>query len=262
MPGGKCSGLTSPPKRSSQNVSNSNMKRLSQYIILTFLTLFLIACGHSNKNIKTRNQESRQTGELIKINFSDTNYLDLPLYAKDTVTKDGWAIKYFIKGDSSKYNDIWIQCKKGNLTGTYQGKDLLQFRRYFIPVFAGETNSFIYFTHGCATDCSALLVFSKDNPNQFMDYESVVDYSIKFNQVLYLTDSCYKNEDKIYDLALVDLNNNKTHKITYNNICGAVNKPSCIDTVIFSKSQVTIKTTLRKSIETEQEIRQTKIIKL
>ena len=80
--------------------------------------------------------------------------------------------------------------------------------------------------------------------------------------MLYVTDSTYENENKIYDLALVDLNKDKTFKITYNNICGAVYKPTCIDTVIFNKNQVILKTTLRKSIETEQEITQTKIIKL
>lgn len=77
-----------------------------------------------------------------------------------------------------------------------------------------------------------------------------------------MTDSTYENENKIYDLALVDLNNKKTYKITNNNICGSVYKPSCIDTVIFNKNRVTIKTTLRKSIETGLEITQMKTIKL
>lgn len=241
------------------------MTRLSAYFILTIvLPIFIVACGQTDhkETATTNNQVLQQTGKLIPIDFRDTNYLDLQLYAKDTVTNDGWTIKYLIKDDSTKYNDIYIECSKGSLTGTFQCSDLLQFRRYFIPAFSGETNSFIYFTHGCATDCSALLVFSKDSTSRFKDFDHVVDYNINFAQVLYVTDSSYENENKIYGLALVDLNNDNTHKITYNNICGAVYKPTCIDTVVFSKTQVLIRTTLRESIESEKEITQTKTIKL
>lgn len=45
-------------------------------------------------------------------------------------------------------------------------------------------------------------------------------------QVLYVTDSTCENENKISDLALVDLNKDKTHKITYTNICGTIYKPT------------------------------------
>jgi hypothetical protein len=107
-----------------------------------------------------------------------------------------------------------------------------------------------------------LLVFSKDTRSNFKEFFNVVDFSIEFEQVLYVTDSTYENENKIYDLALVDLDKDKIHKITYSNLCGAVYKPNCIDTVIFNKTKVTIKTTLRKSIESELEIKQTKTIKL
>jgi hypothetical protein len=186
----------------------------------------------------------------------------LPLYAKDTVTKDGWSIKYFVKNDSTRYDDIYIQCRKGSLTGIFRGEDFLQYRLYFIPKFVKETNSHIYFTHGCATDCWAILTFSKDNASRYNDYISVVDYNLDFEQILYVTNRCYENEDKIYDLVLVDLKNNKTHNITYNNICSCVFKESCVDTVIFGKKQVIIKTDLRKSIEYNESTPETRIIKL
>ena len=167
-----------------------------------------------------------------------------------------------MRDDSTKYNDIYIQCSKGNQSGIFRGGNLLQYRRYFIPTFIGETDKYIYFLHGCAIECSALLVFPKDRLSNFKEFFRVVDYNIEFGQVLYVTDSTYENENKIYDMALVDLKKDKIHKITYNNLYGAVYKPICIDTVIFNNSHVTIKTTLRKSIETEQEITQTRNIKL
>jgi len=241
------------------------MTRPLIYIILTIVSpILLTACGQtSNKEYDTSNiQVLNQTGKLLKISFSDTNYFDLKIWIKDTITQDGYKIRYLIRDDSTKYNDIYVECSKGGLSGIFHGENLLQYRRYFIPTFAGETDKHLYFSHGCATDCSALLVFPKDTLSNFKEFIYVVDYNVDFGQVLYVTDSTYENEMQIYQLALIDLNNNKTHKITYNNICGAVIKPSCIDTVIFSKSQVTIKTTLRKSMDTEKEITQTKIIKL
>ena len=240
------------------------MRPLQTYIILIITGVILAACGQKNSNqILTADiQDSAWSGKLIQIDFSDTNYFDLRIWIKDTITPDGWTIKYLVKDDSTKYNDLYIECSKDKIKGTFYGSDLLQMRRYFIPIFAGETKTHLYLTHACATDCSAVLTFSKDSTRQFKDYHRVIDYNINFGQILYVTDSCYVNEDKIYDLALIDLSKNKLHRITFNNICSAVYKPACIDTVIFSESKVVIKTTLRESFKTEKEIKQTKIIDL
>ena len=236
------------------------MKRILTYIILT--VIFVSCQQYNNKlNAIANRQVIEPTGELIAINFQDSNYFDLPMYVNDTVTEDGWSIYYLVKDDSTRYDDIYIKCSKGNLTGIYHGENLLQYRRYFIPKFERETNSYIYFTHGCATDCSAVLTFSKDSTSKYTDYVRVVDYNLDFEQILYVTDSCYKNEE-IYELALVDLKNNKTHKITYNTVSNAVYKPSCVDTIIFGKKQVIIKTKLRKSIEDEDYTPETRIIDL
>ena len=240
------------------------MKQILTYLILIILTVIFVSCQQYNnkRNATTNRQLIEPTGELIAINFQDSNYLDLLMYANDTVTKDGWSIKYLVKDDSTRYDDIYIQCSKANWTGIFHGENFLQYRRYFIPEFERETNSYIYFTYGCATDCAAILSFSKDSTSRFTDYNCVVDYNLDFEQILYVTDRCYENEDKIYELALVDLKNNKSHNITYNNICSAVYKPSCIDTVIFGKKQVIIKTSLRKSIEYEDYTTETRIINL
>jgi hypothetical protein len=126
----------------------------------------------------------------------------------------------------------------------------------------GETNTHIYFTHGCATDCEAVLVFLKEPFAKFKDLQNVIDFNLVLGQVLLVTDSCIENEDKIYDLALEDLSRKKSHKITFNNICGAVYKPACIDTVIFSKTKVIVKTTLRENLNSEKFVSRTKQIDL
>ena len=237
------------------------MRQIATYLILTIFTIIFVNCQQSNNRI-IDGQIIEPKGELIAIDFQDSIYDSLlPLYAKDTVTKDGWSIKYFVKNNSTRYDDIYIQCSKGNLIGIFHGENLLQYRLYFIPEFVRETNSYIYFTHGCATDCWAILAFSKDNTSKYTDYERVVDYNLDFEQILYVTDRSYKNEEDIYDLALVDLKNNKTHSITYNNLCRSVYKPSCIDTVIFGQKQVIIKTSLL-NIKKEEDTIETKIIKL
>jgi hypothetical protein len=240
----------------------NNMKSFLGNIFIVLMVIGIIAC----KQKKTDNTSTLElkkysgTDKLVPMNFMDTNYVDFLDYAKDTLTPNGWTIKYLVKDDNTKYNDIYIECRKGNLQGIFQGKDILQFRSYFVPKFVGETKSFLFFTHACATDCSALLVMSKDSLPTFTDYQRVYDYNIKLGQILFVPDECYANEDKKFILTLADIQKKKEYNITFDNICSAVNKGSCIDTVIFSNNKVTIKTTLRASIKSEKFIVQTKTI--
>lgn len=221
------------------------------------------SCGQTeNKDTSKRDIIETPTDKLVPINFSDTNYIELGLYAKDTITADGWSIKYFVRDDSTKYKDLYIVCSKGNIKATHRAENVLEFRRYFIPEFETETKTNIYFTHGCATDCSALLVFDKDTAAQFSDYLQVVKYSIPLGQVIYVTDSTYQNEEKIYELALVDITRHKTHKLTFNGVCDGVYKPACVDTVIFSKDKVSVTVNLRNSIEEDNQTKQTKTVHL
>jgi len=198
----------------------------------------------------------------LPIDFSDSSFHDLPDYIADTVTADGWSIRYFIKDDSRKYTDLYLECSKGNIKGTFYSAELLQRRRYFIPEFIGETNTNIYFAHGCATDCSAILVFAKNSTANFTDYLSVIDYNIQLGQVLFITDNTHQGNDNIYELSLADISRNKTHKLTQNKICDNVYKPACVDTVIFTKDQVVITTSLRINIEDTTQTKQTTTIHL
>jgi hypothetical protein len=240
------------------------MRRIQTFIIFIIIGAISVACGTKNGNQEApgENKVDSCTGKLVQIDYSDTNYYDLRSYIKDTITPGGWKIRYLVKDDSTKYKDIYIECSKDSMKGIFYGSDLLQFKRYFIPVFAGETKSHLFLRPGCATDCSAVLTFSKDSTGQFNDYQNVIDYNINLGQILFVTDSCYENEDKIFELGFVDLNRSVTRKITFNQVCMNVFKPGCVDTVIFSKKQLIIKATLADQSTHMKEIKQTRILNL
>lgn len=231
------------------------MKNKLIITLFYFSLLIIISCRQPNTN-----KSQVYTGEIVPINYADTNYIDLQSSTIDTVTTDKWHIKYLIKDDTTRYNDIYIECSKGKYKGLFCGTNLLQFRRYFIPWYIGETETHILFLHGCATDCSAILTCSKDSFCKFCDYRNVVDYSVKYGLILYVPDNAYENVETSYELALVDLRKDSIHKIVYKNICMSVYKPDGVDTVIFSADRVIIKTTLVDMATHMQENKQIKEI--
>lgn len=241
------------------------MRQPTILFILFIIPVLINSACYQNQPIKSNKSDfplltDTGKGVIPKLDNNDKPSQNIQNHNSDFNTKDGWNIQYFTKEDSTKQRDIYIKCSKGNFAGTFIGTDLLTLRPYFIPTFEGESKSYIYFTHNCSTECTAITVFSKNKPNSFKSYLNVVDYSIKFNQILYITNNSYKNENKIYDLALVDLNTGLTHKITYTNICLDAYKPNCIDTVIFGKNKLTIKTKLLNANNPEQQNKQTRII--
>lgn len=235
-----------------------------KYFIFVLIVLISASCKQtkSKDTLKLDKPSLSGTGKLIAINYSDTNYSGVASYTVDTTTGDGWSIKYFVKDDSTKYKDLYIVCSKKNIKSMYCAENVLEYRRYFIPEFEAETKTNIYFTHGCATDCSAILVFDKDSSAKFVDYLEVVKYNLQFGQVLYVTDSSYKNEEEIYELALADVGRHIIHKLTFRGICDGVYKPACVDTVLFSKNRVSVTVSLRNSLEDIDHTKQTKIIRL
>lgn len=235
-----------------------------RHILWTLTILTVVSCRQRTTKETTKISDTLQpeAGQLSPINFSDTLYYDLGSYATDTVTADGWKIKYLVRNDSTKYKDLYISCSKGNKQSIYKADNVLKYRRYFVPGFEAETKRSIYFSHGCATDCSAILVFSKDSTLQFADYEDVIKSNFQFGQILFVTDSSYKNEEKIYEIALADVDKHKVHKLTFHGVCDGVYKPACVDTVIFSKTKVSVTVSLRNSIEDTDQTKQTKTVRL
>ena len=233
------------------------------YSVLAFLICFVVSCGLPDKkpiNPPVK-QLTKETGKLIPIDFSDTVYSSLIPNAKDTITSNGWLIQYLVKDDSTRYNDVYLKCQKGNIQGVFLIADMLQLRSYFLPMFETETDSQIYFRHGCATDCAAILVFNKVSKAEFTDYEEIVRSNIPLGQILYVTDTTYQNATDIYELALVDVAKHKTRKLTFHGICDGVYKPACVDTVLFSKNKVSVTVSLRNSFEDDKPTKQTKTVR-
>lgn len=241
-----------------------NIKTQLTKALFTFSAFIFICCGQTKKITKTSTDFQRpiETGNFISMNFSDTNFMGFKSFARDTVTVDGWAIKYLVKDDSTKYNDIYIDCSKGSKHEVFFGADLLQLRPGFISRLTGETKSHLFFWHRCATDCQALLVLFKDTSIKFKDYESVIDYNLNIGQLLYIPVGSYENPSSNFTVKLFDFLRNKEYKISFKEVCGAANMVSCIDTVIFKKSEVTVKATLRANIDSEKNELISKTIKL
>jgi hypothetical protein len=238
-------GLDVKTSSPAQSLGTLCATKMNSLILSTFFTCYLLAslgCKDNKHAQKTINQ-NKQTGQLIPVDFNDSNYNDLNFYAIDTVTKDGWAIKYFVKDDSTKYDDIYIEWAKGSSRGIFKAEYYLKFRRYFIPQFTGENDKYLFFWHGCATDCQAVLILGKDSTFS-RDYTQVIDYNIPYGQIAYVGKKGTA-DGKPFQISLVDLAKNKEHLIQFKNLCMyAAHKESCIDTIIFNKEKVVVKATL------------------
>lgn len=242
----------------------NNIKIRSTIALFTF-SLFIITCYGQAKGIKkhyAQSQNSGKTAKFISINLNDSSYIDFKSFAVDTITDSGWRIKYLVKNDSTKYKDIYIDCFKGNKHAIYFGSDLLQLRPGFVPRYIAETKSHLVFWHRCATDCQALLVLSKDASMKFKEFESVIDYNLNLGQILYISDDYYENPSNNFIVNLMDLVRNKNYKISFKEVCSAANMVSCVDTVIFKKSKVTVKAILRPTITANENKIISKTIKL
>ncbi len=205
-------------------------------------------------------------GKLIAIDSIDfevyPGLMDLEAWVKDTITPLGWKIEYLVKRDSTIEEDIYIRVSKGAFDNLFYGKRLLTYRRYFIPLFIAETKDNIITTHGCATDCSAITLISKTEKGSIQTYRHVVDFNEKHKTLVYISDSTYKYEYDIFHVGIVDIERDKSKDLILNNICTAVYKPYCIDTIIYRNAEVKIVTSLRKSMEYSEYSKSTHTIHL
>lgn len=176
------------------------------------------------------------SGKLIPIDFTDKNYEEVGYYAKDTITTNGWAIKYLIKDDSTRYDDLYIIWEKKGRKGIYSFKDVLHFRRYFIPVYKGENDNHLFLTHACATTCKAVLTFSTTRKPICREFISMVDYNISKGEVVYVSDS--GNLQGKLEVTVCNLKNNIEKYVVFNNIPLNIEAAQNIDSVVFKKNRV------------------------
>ena len=206
-------------------------------------TLIFIILGLTTwNNILGQASRANKIGKLTKIDFSDPNYVDVQLYAQDTITSDGWKIEYLIKDDSTKYNDLYIRWSKGQLTGLFCHRDVLLMRRYFIPVIEGDNSTHIFMKHGCATSCTAILTLSKDNKLESKDFAYVVDFDVTTGQLVYIPERSYSLER--LEVSVVDLKRHLERPVIFKNICNLAPESGCIDRISFTKYKVVVAASL------------------
>ncbi|MBS1583629.1 MAG: hypothetical protein JST66_15620 [Bacteroidetes bacterium] len=184
----------------------------------------------------------KATAGLIPIDPADTGYTDVQLYAKDTVTPDGWAIHYLVKDDSTRYNDLYIRWSKGGREGLFQCGDVLLMRRYFIPEFTGENDSHIFLEHGCATGCAAMLALSKDTLPMGQDIPYLVDQDLPRGRFVHIPERSFSLDT--LEVDVLDLTRKEEHAVVFGGRCTLVPEEGCIDSVSFEDRQVTLYATL------------------
>ena len=218
------------------------------------LLIFLLFSHFSYSQIS-----QTELNSLVSPNLETERYWEYGGRMKDTVTEMGWTIKYL--ANPMDTNAVYISCEKGKIRTVYKAPHILGgYRTYFVPAFVKETAYCIYFAHGCATDCSAVLAFSKIRRN-FTEFERVVKEDLNLDLIVRVTDWNIHNSE--FELELIDLAHNKNHIISYQNYCRAASfKNICVDEIEFSDKKVTIKTTLSAPENWEKEIKETRVISL
>lgn len=222
---------------------------------LVFLILGLITLG----NVLGQENTEDAPRQLVEIDFSDPNYIDVQNYAKDTITSDGWKIKYLVVDDSTRYNDIYIEWSKGQLKGLFCVKDVLSMRRYFIPVLKGENLTHIFMKHGCATSCSAILSLSKDSKLESRDFAYVVDFDIDTGQLVYIPERSYSLET--LEVSVVNLKRHLERPVIFKNICALAPESGCIDRIFFTKDKVAISASLIDRHDQEKTLKESHTVK-
>ena len=217
----------------------------------------LIGCNQSK--IKKESSHYIGTGKLIPINFKDSIFNGWQVWIKDTLLKSGWYIQYLVKDDFSKYKDLYVQWTKDSKKGLVRFESVLESNGVSIPTFEGENDKNIFMTHACSSTCSALLILRKDSIPSYIDYHDIVNYSLKYGQILYVTDKT--NDDSLYQISLVDLFKNQEHILDFKYKCSGVFKASYIDTVIFGLKRTIIKATFDDE-SGEHKIKEQREIKL
>lgn len=206
---------------------------------------------------KTNKLPTSKNFGLIPLNHTDSNFM----YGKpfDTILPSGWSINYLVKNDSSKYSDVYIEIKKGNQSAIFKGESLLQLKNYFIPSYKSENETNIFLEHGCATDCSGLLVFNKLNLS-YKDFYHVVSYDRLANKVVWLSYEDIR-DGKPFQVIISDLTLNRDTTLHFKNLALGSEKEGYVDTVIYKGNSVIVTSTLIdiSDYNRQRTIRETKI---
>jgi hypothetical protein len=204
-----------------------------KYLII-FLILFA-SCKNPAEvpSNKTTPASNTLKGELLPINRSIEPFNNVHL---DTITPDGWKIEYLVKNDSTKYHDIYIRISKDNTEKISRHSDALDMRPYFVPSYKMETDKYILFEHGCATDCSAVTIIPKDNKNKPIEFEFVLKYDMELSTVVFVNTKTFIND--IPTISAYNLDENIEKSVTFKNRCISTSPNKCISDIAIKNKKI------------------------
>lgn len=168
------------------------------------LLLFITNC-----NTYAESPVPQKKSNLIKINYSDTNYnADLSFCTRDTNTPLGWHIEYFVC-DTNPYKDLYIKWSKAEFSDTIRLIDLLSlYNTDYIPSYYFENNHYLFFSYSCASlDCEGIKLLRKDSSLENKNFIGVVS-EIDSSLIIY-TNHTYSFPTK--EFICVDLKKQLTY---------------------------------------------------
>ncbi|MFI1773459.1 hypothetical protein [Thalassobellus citreus] len=230
-------------------------------LLFIFLILGVLSCKEKPTRIPSSKLTSKSNKkiEFKKIDFSNSEFADLKMYAKDTITSDGLKINYLVKNDNTKRTDLYIKWSKGEYSNIFMMENALLMRKYFIPILTEHNDKYIYMTHGCATSCYAVLTLSKEAKPKAKDFLEVIAYNTHLNQIVYTPESSYSLET--FEIAISDLKKGIDKSVKFKNKCNLSPENGCIDKIVFNEEYIDIFATLFNS-ETSKTIQEQNRIKI
>lgn len=201
--------------------------------------MFFISCKNAEPEraqvASVNNNLNSET--LVPVDLQDSLYGDFRSDMKEFTTKDGWEVNYLVKNDSTRYRDIYIQWKKDCNIRMFSYPYVLLMRSYFLPVFEKETDTHLYFKHGCATGCTAVTALPKSSKLEAESFSFVRDYNIDFGMIVYIPERSYSLET--LEIDAFDLNRNCYETVKFKKSCNVLSTPyGCIQKVIFAKNSI------------------------
>jgi len=197
-----------------------------------FIILLLVIIGCSTP----KTISGKEPTNLIAISPTDTTYTNY-FNVQPTTTPDGWDITYWVKNDSTRYTDVYIQWEKGGVKRMYSYPHVLEYRGQFMPQFLAENSNHIFMDHACATDCWAILALPKNNSDKAIDFEGILGYDFNLNQLV-----CRNyNDDNRLMVTATDLKRHKTKSVIFKNRYYSTDIGYApLDTIIFEGDRVII----------------------
>ncbi|MES2487512.1 MAG: hypothetical protein V4581_16395 [Bacteroidota bacterium] len=216
---------------------------------LCLLLLIIIGCSTSKQSFTSGNHQGNEW--LIPISPSDTSYTNY-FNVQPTTTPDGWAITYWVKNDTTRFTDAYIQWQKGDVKRVWKYPHVLEFRPSFLPTFMTEDKYYIYMEHWCATECQALLVLPKNAHEKAVDFEDILGHDIRLGQIVYRIPT---ETDGELVITATDLKRQVTKSVTFKNkYYSPINAMQ--DSLIFKGDRIII----NWEFFTEDEVKETQII--